>query len=234
MNWAGQVPAGFEWWLEFSANTGREEFILQTRTSGSNHSLGMHPNFLAGTFGDQDLIAGQTDPRVQHTPSWTLGHNRLTKLYKPYPGLRFDNYTGLDIATEGDDDDMELFQRDTNVLLADYVSAQHDWMEAMAAGNAQDASVLAFIDARRAVGKMGPFAGGTDDEVRAELREQRARDLFLGGFRLGDLRRWIRLGVGDFFPSGLHPTEQWGNYGDATCFPLPLEEYEGNPNLSKP
>ena len=33
--------------------------------------------------------------------------------------------------------------------------------------------------------------------------------------------------------SGQHPTEQWGQYGDATCYPLPLEEYEGNPNISR-
>jgi hypothetical protein len=66
-----------------------------------------------------------------------------------------------------------------------------------------------------------------------ELRDQRGRDLYLGGFRLGDLRRWLRNGD-DMFPSGPHPVAEWGDYQDATCFPIPVEEYEGNPNLNKP
>jgi hypothetical protein len=75
-----------------------------------------------------------------------------------------------------------------------------------------------------------------------ELREQRARDLFMGGFRLPDLRRWTRFdpgngpfAAGSYFPTGPHPNAPtWGEYGAWTCFPIPLSEYEGNDNLTVP
>ena len=116
--------------------------------SGANHALGVHPAFLNGTFGDQDIIDRQRcDARV----------------------VRWDpvNLSG--------------------------------------------------------------------DALMAELRDQRARDLYLGGFRLGDLRRWKDNGVGDFFPTGDHVTDgpAGGQYGDATYYPLPSSEYEGNPNIRR-
>jgi hypothetical protein len=58
----------------------------------------------------------------------------------------------------------------------------------------------------------------------------------MGGFRLGDLRRYAAQGINDpmhTFPSGPHPNAQWGNYGDAVCWPIPLQEYVGNPNIRR-
>jgi len=40
--------------------------------------------------------------------------------------------------------------------------------------------------------------------------------------------------VGDFFPTGNHVNQEWGVYGIWTCFPLPLEEYQGNRNIEPP
>jgi hypothetical protein len=42
-------------------------------------------------------------------------------------------------------------------------------------------------------------------------------------------------GVGDFFPTGDHVTDgpAGGQYGDATYYPLPSSEYEGNPNIRR-
>jgi len=34
--------------------------------------------------------------------------------------------------------------------------------------------------------------------------------------------------------SGQHPTIEWGQYGDATCYPMPVEEHEGNPIKKEP
>ena len=191
---------------------------------------------------DENLAIYETDPRIQHTPTWTTGHNALTKLYKPYQGLRFSGYsgktlgmidpvTGNYVATPGvvAGTDVKLYEAGTDILLADYLEAQHDFAEA----DGPTAATLAFVNARRAVGQQPAvtYAVG-DPAIMAELRNQRGRDLFLGGFRLGDLRRWKRLGVGDFFPTGPHVNVQWGNYQDATCYPLPLAEYEANPNIA--
>jgi hypothetical protein len=38
--------------------------------------------------------------------------------------------------------------------------------------------------------------------------------------------------VGDFFPSGPHPTSQWGLYGSATCYIVTQDEINSNPNLA--
>ncbi|MBA4158990.1 MAG: hypothetical protein H0X65_16160 [Gemmatimonadetes bacterium] len=66
----------------------------------------------------------------------------------------------------------------------------------------------------------------------AELRDQRRRDFFMDGHRLGDLRRYMdQYGV-DEFPTGPHPNDAawaWGNYGDATCFVPSRAERIGNP-----
>ena len=225
MDWASQVPDDFRFWSEYSENSTGEENILFTRTTGSNHSLGMSPDFLQGTFGDQDLVATQTDPRIQHTTEWTLGHNRLTLLYKPLQAWSFSGFNG---ETWADGGEPVGFEKSTNITFASGLEARHNFHEALGPGP----ETLAFVNERRAAGNQSAvsLAG---DELMAELREQRGRDLFLAGHRLGDLRRWLRQGTGDFFPSGEHPNAQWGNYGDATCFPLPKEEFEGNPNISR-
>ena len=103
-----------------------------------------------------------------------------------------------------------------------------------------DAEVLAFVNARRAVGNQPPVTL-SGQALITELRNQRGRDLFMGGFRLPDLRRWTRFDSGNgpfasgsYFPTGTHPNTQWGAYGEWTCFPIPIGEYNGNPNLTKP
>ncbi|HEX9580373.1 MAG TPA: hypothetical protein VF970_04640 [Gemmatimonadales bacterium] len=228
---AGAVPAAFKWWLDFSDATTRENNNQFTNISGANHRLGMAPKFLqtgGAAFGTQRLVASQTDPRIQADTNWATGHNALTKLYKIRQGLRFDGYNGnrwgsVPRTTPA------AYARGSDILLADGVEAQHHLYEA----TGPSAATSAFIDARRAVGFQSAMNfAANDPAMMAELREQRGRDLFQGGFRLGDLRRWKKNGTGDFFPSGQHvnyPAAAWLNYGDATCYPLPLEEYDGNP-----
>ena len=230
--YASEVPADFAFWVEYEQTSdGGTDLVLWGRINGGNHSLGVHPNFLNGEFGSQDIVADQTDPRLQHTPSWSLGHNRLTRLYKPYQSLPFSGFNGEAIADGGSP---PFYQRGTDIKMASGLEALHHFYEAAGPDGAGPAgSTLEFVNARRAFGKQEPVSlSGAD--LMAELRSQRGRDMYLGGFRLGDLRRWKNQGAGDFFPSGTHPTTEWGQYGDATCFPLPLEEYEGNPNLTKP
>jgi len=255
---AGAVTAGFEWWLDYVDISGGRN-PLQNTSHGGNFTLGINPLFMGthpsfdgtGLSFRDDVVDPQTDPRIQHWPSDRTGHNALTPLYKLFQGLRFSQYTGETIAptsagcpacTGTDEDDMMLIaEYDTDMLLADYVEAQHHYYEAQAQMGADEAGVLAFVNARRAVGNMAPVALTYATGLFDELRNQRARDLFMGGFRLPDLRRWTRFNAGDgpftggsWFPVGVHPNTQWGDYGPWTCFPIPLSEYEGNSNLTKP
>ena len=257
--WAALVPLGFKYTLEFAGGSApaRQNNTLWTRVTGPNHALGMSPWFLQTgndqtpmtgglPFGEQKLKKYESDPRIQHTSSWTYGHNALTKLYKPYQGLRFTGYTGkrlgngVDTLNIKEGTDVKLFEQATGIVLADYVEAQHDLAEA----DGPTAATVAFINARRAVGFQPALTlvpGVDDAAIMAELRNQRARDLFMGGFRLPDLRRWTRFdpgngpfAAGSYFPTGTHPNPTWGQYGPWTCFPIPIQEYEGNENLQRP
>jgi hypothetical protein len=247
ITYAQQVPSGFTYWAEFSDRQDAENNGLYGEVHGSNFTMGVSPFFLQGTFGTQDLIDTQTDPRIQHASRWRTGHNALTKLYKPYQGLRFSEYSGETLAppsvdcpactgaTEGNGDngDVLLYQKYTKIVMADELEARHHMYEAMARQGGNDAAVLAFVNERRAVGNQAPVSL-SGAALFAELRNQRGRDTYQGGLRLGDLRRWSRLDGVDLFPSGNHVNVEWGAYGEWTCYPLPLEEYEGNDNLQKP
>lgn len=249
MQYAEAVPADFVWWVEYSDADPATYNVLYGRTRGGNHALGVHPNFAVyAPFRTQDVV-DQTDPRIQYTPQWTRGHNALTPLYKPFQPLLFSEYTGETIAdlcagvAPADCDEayilstgrLELPNQGTDIAMAAGIEALHNYYEAAGpSGTGPAGSTLDFVNARRAFGNQEPVSL-SGEELMAELREQRARDLYLSGRRLGDLRRWLRQGVGDFFPSGPTVNEgRWDDYGDATCFPLPLEEYEGNPGLARP
>jgi hypothetical protein len=228
MSAASQVAEDFVSWVEYDQEV--SDNVMYTRITGSNHALGVHPNFLQGTYLEQGLVETQTDPRIQHTPDWSLGHNALTRIYKPAQSLPYSGYNGEAQAFGGEP---AYYERGTDIKLASYLEAMHHYYEAAGpSGTGPEGTTLEFVNSRRAVGNQEPV-NLSGDALMAELREQRGRDLYLGGFRLGDLRRWKAQGVGDFFPSGPHPTPGWANYGDAECFPLPLQEYVGNPNIRR-
>lgn len=234
VSYAQQVATDFQWWVLYAGDDNQDApgNNMFSNVQGSNHRIGVHPHFLAGgpdKFLENDLEPYLTDPRVQHYPYWRTGHNVLSPLYTPYQGLRYSGYNGQTIASGGEP---AAYTRGDDILLADYMSARHDMMEAIDAQGSDAAGVLAFVNERRAVGNQAAVTL-SGSALTMELRDQRGRDLFLGGFRLADLRRWLRGGT-DMFPSGTHPTEEWGSYGSATCFPMPVEEYEGNPNINKP
>ena len=228
---ASEVDPGFYWWVEYNDSDNRTYNVLEARITGANHALGVHPEFVAGgpqNFGVQGLSAELTDPRVQHEPRWATGHNALTRLYKPKSGLMFGNYNGETFAEGGVP---AVYQRGTDIAMASYIEAMQNYYEAAGpSGSGPLGTTLEFVNSRRAYGNQDAvsFSG---DALMDELRDQRGRDLYMGGYRLGDLRRWLRQGD-DLFPSGGHVNDLWGSYGDATCYPLPKAEFEGNPNIS--
>lgn len=66
----------------------------------------------------------------------------------------------------------------------------------------------------------------------AELRDQRRRDFFLDGHRIGDMRRYLKLYDIDLFSTGSYPGTTSGEvYGDRKCWLIPQSEITGNPNL---
>ena len=70
-----------------------------------------------------------------------------------------------------------------------------------------------------------PAANAT--AVRARIIEERRREFFLEGHRLGDLRRYDLT----FMPATGSPYFAGGTYGSQTCFPLPDIERINNPQI---
>jgi hypothetical protein len=89
--------------------------------------------------------------------------------------------------------------------------------------------MLAFINERRAVGNQAPINTTSMNELLDELFEQKARDFWLEGKRIADLRR-----QGDHLPYIIPPGDNYykpelGTVGTQVCWPVPNDEYDNNP-----
>ena len=89
------------------------------------------------------------------------------------------------------------------------------------------------MNERRAAGLQTPVTL-EGDALMAELRDQRSRDFYLDNHRLGDLRRYKEFYNVDLFPKGPYPGSTSGAVYDEsiTCWPLPTNEINENPNLN--
>lgn len=201
--YAVQVPANYEKLAYYSSNTVRENNALNALTHASGASLGMGPAFL-----------GLNDPRVPQPASSQLG---LTggSIYTPLTPYMYSEWVSSGTAPRVS---VESDVKMATGLEARYVIAELD-------GPVQ--TTLDFVNARRAVGGEAPVSL-SGDQLMAELRVQRARDFYLTGQRLGDLRRYAKAGI-NLFPTGKYPVFT-DSYGTATCFIIPLTEKAGNPS----
>ncbi len=116
-------------------------------------------------------------------------------------------------------------------LEGDYISAE--------AQLPNTAPALALIALRRTAGGQPAYAGGVDAaSVLAELFDQRARDFFLEGHRLGDVRRAVDTYKNPALikymlteGSAYFTKANLGLVGNQTCVPLPQTETANNPNF---
>jgi hypothetical protein len=233
---ARDVPIGFNHWVEYLQGTMTNSMF--GNTSGANHNLGVHPRFLNGVYRQTTPHSAQTDPRIQHDHRPRTGHNALSILYTPRASLPYSTFNGRTAAAANSTTGTNapaLYDQSMDIKLASGIEAMHHYYEAAGPdGTGPRGTTLQFVNERRAFGNQ-PAVTLTGAALMAELREQRARDMYLGGFRLGDLRRYERQGINDplhSFPTDPHPVTGW-NYGDATCFPLPIQEFVGNPNIRR-
>ncbi|HEY0810258.1 MAG TPA: hypothetical protein VGD49_08860 [Longimicrobiales bacterium] len=201
------VPANFVWMMRYSGNTGGENNLMRGATTGANRY-----------FGVDSTYRFLNDVRIRHAATPVFGHNTITPLYTPFQVSSYSGWlpTGAGVA----------YALDTGIRFASGLEARYIRAEAEGA----NATTLALVNERRAVGGQG-ITAAVGAALMAELREQRRRDFYADGHRLGDLRRYKKEGIGDFFPRGAHPVALWGNYGDSECLPIPRAEKTGNPNL---
>lgn len=153
-------------------------------------------------------INGVADPRVAVTNTGRGGTAQGSQIWTP------DKYSSIT----------------TLMPITRWAEAQYIIAESrVAAGDLTGA--IAAINAVRATRTGLPTYAPTSPaaaDVQAQIVEERRRELFLEGHRLGDIRRlslpWLPA-AGAPYPGG------GGTYGDQTCFPLPDAERINNPNL---
>ena len=168
---------------------------------------------------DPARFAGETDPRMPFDNTLRRLGNGVRDGYLPYQTPSY---------SEWGPGNKVLFGETTAIRFASGLEAQYILAEA---GGLSNANLRAFIDDRRAVGGQGAFAG-TDAQLFGELLEQRYRDFFLDGHRMGDLRRYKKYYSLDFWPTGTMPglTTQ---YGTQECWPIATSEISSNPNIPR-
>lgn len=118
----------------------------------------------------------------------------------------------------------------TPMPIAKYAYAQLIVAEARVAANDLLGAQAAINNARNTRAGMAQYssAGQTAAQVRDTVIDERRRELFLEGHRLGDIRRYnlpLNPAVGTTYTAG------GGTYADQRCFPLPDVERINNPNI---
>jgi len=218
ISYATPVPAAFAFKVYMSANT-------------ANSGRENNPMFAAASNGGSAEWVG-----IQYTPFEALKNDpRLPRpaaiekvqqlsTFVPNSPLMYSTYNGTLVGAD--------FTKDGTVTFASGLEAQYILAEAQGSNTAN----LAFLNSRRAIGGDAALVAPTDADFKASVRDQRSRDFYLAGYRLGDVRRYKKLYSIDLWQHGTYPSPVVAppTFGNAECFPIPLAEYNGNPLLAKP
>ncbi len=195
---AAQIPPGFEVDIDHDATATRRQNLVFIQTIQSQ--------FASVDTSIQNRYAADHDPRIAVTSTGELGSDGFTVVW-------FANKDADPTSPQA---------------LAKYSEAQLIIAENDAnTGDLNGAKTI--INTLRTAAGQPVFSPGslTLPVVIAEIVEQRRREFFLEGHRMGDIRR---LGL-PLSPATGAPYVSGGNYGDQSCFPLPNVERINNPNL---
>jgi hypothetical protein len=116
--------------------------------------------------------------------------------------------------------------------IASYAEAQLIIAENAAATGDLPGAVTAINNARGRTAGVPVYAlpaSATAADVKTQIIEERRREFFLEGHRLGDIRRYSL----PFVPAAGAVYQYGGFYGTLTCFPLPDVERINNPTIAK-
>ena len=196
---ASLVPDAFVHNATYSAANSRRENLVNTQLFRGLYSS-VDPSFRNLTVG------GAPDSRVVVVDAGVVGHDRATRIWRTtkYPLIS----SSIPIAS-GDE--------------AILITAEAD----VEANNVTAA--VAGINKLRTKASLPQYAGGTQAEVRAQIIDERRRELFLEGQRFGDI---IRFNIPQTPAAGTPFPAKGGVYGNQVCFPLPDIERNNNPTLA--
>ena len=193
---AAQVPANFVFNATFDASTPRRHNKVYSENDPNGHTS-VHPSFHTNNPADPQLrVDGVLDPRVPVFRNTARGANDgvtpmwTNRLYTSHA---------------------------SPIPMAKWQEAQLIIAEAELAANNVPLAVAA-INAVRTFYQLPQYAGGSAAEVRTQLIEERRREFFLQGHRLGDMLRFNQP-----FEEGEDPKGQPFTTG-STCIQFPQAE----------
>lgn len=218
IEYASQVPDDFVYRTFHSANSTRENNPFygrfSTGSSGSNSASLTNTPF--------EALAG--DPRVPR-PAAAERVMDGTNAFVPNSPPSFSTFNNTAAGAD--------FTQAASIRLASGLEARYIVAEATGA----TAATIAFVEGRRTGFGTAAEAGTTATTAAnflANLRDQRRRDFYLDGHRLGDLRRYKRFQGVDLFPTGPYPgTSSGETFGTQECLPLSAAEINANPNVPR-
>ncbi|HEV2179731.1 MAG TPA: RagB/SusD family nutrient uptake outer membrane protein [Gemmatimonadaceae bacterium] len=196
---AALIPAGFEVDIDHDATATRRQNLVFIQT-------------ILAQFGSIDTsiinrFTADNDPRIAVTSTGALGSDGHTIVW----------FANKDAAATSP-------QALAKFSEAQLIIAEND----VNTGDLNGA--VTILNALREAANQPDYSGGlTAPAVMADIVEQRRRELFLEGHRLGDIRR---LGL-PLSPAVGAPYVDGGTYADQSCFPLPNVERINNPNLDR-
>jgi SusD family len=210
------VPQGYiKYVTRDDSDPRRYDALCEYVTCPQQRNATVAPNYRNVTW------EGVPDPRIQVTTVNQLAFDNAQIHY--YPANKHTS-------------------RSYSLLLASFKEARLFVAEASArTGDLATARQL-INDMHTEAGIPGYDPAGTDtqDQVIAQVIEERRRELFTeGGHRLNDQLRFrgtqfnipFKGEPGSIFPDGVDATGL--PYGSTTCFPLPTIEVVGNPNIGQ-
>ncbi|MGI8507951.1 MAG: RagB/SusD family nutrient uptake outer membrane protein [Gemmatimonadaceae bacterium] len=196
---AALIPAGFEVDIDHDAVQTRRQNLVFIHTVQSAYS--------AVDTSIQNRYAASHDPRIAVTSLGKTGSNAITVLVYPNKDATATSPQAIAKYSE-----------------AQLIIAEND----VATGNLSGA--VTIINALQTAAGQPAFNPSplNAPTVMAQIVEERKREFFLEGHRLGDLRRYnlpVMPIAGAPYPTG-------GTYAAQACFPLPDVERINNPNLN--
>lgn len=195
---AALIPVGFEVDIGHDATATIRQNLVYIHTQRSLFSS-VDTSF-------QNRYAASKDPRIAVTSTGKLGSDGKTLVVYPNKDATITSPQALAKYSEAQ---LIIAENDANT------------------GDLNGAVVI--INALRAASGQAAFSASplTKAAVIAQIVEERRREFFLEGHRLGDIRR---LGL-PLSPATGAPYVSGGTYGAQSCFPLPDVERINNPNI---
>ena len=206
---ASLVPRGFVLNATFDANPERRRNVVHLENNGGRLSI---PSQSWPALNYRDLmVQGVPEPRIPYVDTGRgVGPDGITLMLVQlkYPAVD----SPIPFATG----------REAQLMIAEVQQGQI----AVDIINQLRATVdeVPWVPSSHPSLPLPQFVSSDPAEIEAQVEEERRRELWLQGHRMGDMLRW-----GTPFPTGLD--QRGRQYGSNICVPVPDPERNANPNF---